>query len=121
MERVDPLATLAVMCQVNGTMDEDDDYAFFQVSSRHVDRAGKKIITRVATHKFEFVTDVSEFLDSVDNEAVSVVLAKAAVYRALHGREETNGTCDLTIAGDTVTLEKLGIVGSEPAEEECRA
>jgi hypothetical protein len=105
--RVDPLATLAVMCQVNDTMDEDDDYAFFQVISRHIDRSGKKIITRVASHKFEVATDVSEFLDSVDDEAVSVVLAKAAVYRALHGREETDGTRDLTTAGDTDTLEKL--------------
>jgi hypothetical protein len=75
-------ATLAAKegIPVNDTMNEDDDYAFFQVISRHVGRAGKKIITRVSTHKFEVGTDVSEFLDSVDDEAVSVVLAKAAVY-----------------------------------------
>jgi hypothetical protein len=105
--RVDPLATLAVMCQVNDTMDEEDDYAFFQVVSRYVDRSGKKIITRVATHALEVASDVSDFLDSVDDDAVSVMLAKAAVYRALHGREETENTRDLTTAGDTDTLEKL--------------
>lgn len=105
--RVDPLSTLGIMLQVNDTIEESDRSAFFQTTSRHIDRAGKKIITRVVTRRMPVATDVSDFLSAVDDEAVSVLLAKAAVYRALHGREETEKTRDIATAGDPDTLEKL--------------
>jgi hypothetical protein len=107
LARVDPLTTLAVMCQVNDTMEEDDQSAFFQFVTRYYDREGEKIITRVVSHKLDVAEEVEDFVSSVDDEAVSVVLAKAAVYRALHGREESEGTKDMILAGDVETLEKL--------------
>lgn len=106
--RVDPLSTVSIMVEVNDTFEKDKDkYAFFQLISRHVDRTGKKLITRVCTYRFSVAGDVGEFVDSVDAEAVAVVLAKAAVYRTLHGREETDEVRDKVTAGDVETLEKL--------------
>jgi len=107
LARFDPLTTLAVMCQVNDTMEEEDSSAFFQFITRYYDREGEKIITRVLSHKIDVAEDVGEFVSSVDDEAVSVVLAKSAVYRAVHGRDETEGTKDKILAGDVETLEKL--------------
>jgi hypothetical protein len=107
LARFDPLTTLAVMCQVNDTMEEEDQSAFFQFITRYYDREGEKIITRVVSRKIDVAADVEEFVSSVDDEAVSVVLAKSAVYRAVHGREETEGTKDKILAGDVETLEKL--------------
>jgi Sec23/Sec24 zinc finger/Sec23/Sec24 trunk domain len=105
--RVDPMTTFAVMLEVEDTMAEDDDYAFFQLVSRYVSRRGNEEITRVCSFKLPVAKDVSEFVASVDDEAVSVVLGKAAVYRALHGREETSETRDVITAGDENSQERL--------------
>ncbi|KAG7364666.1 Sec23/Sec24 zinc finger domain containing protein [Nitzschia inconspicua] len=105
--RVDPLTTFAVMLEVDDTMAEDDDYAFFQLVARYVSKNGNEEITRVCSFKLPVAKDVSDFVGSVDDEAVSVVLGKAAVYRAIHGREETSETRDIVTAGDEDTQEKL--------------
>jgi hypothetical protein len=107
LARVDPLSTLAVMMQVNDSMEAEDEFAFFQMISRHVDHVGKKLITRVSTHRLPVADDVSNFVSAVDEEVVSVLLAKCAVYRSLHGREETDDPRELVTAGDTDTLELL--------------
>jgi hypothetical protein len=106
--RVDPLSTVTVLLELNDTFEEEKDTnCFFQLISRHVDRQGKKFITRVYTYKFPVASDVSDFIDSANSEAVAVVLAKSAVYRTLHGREETDQVRDKATAGDAEMLEKL--------------
>ncbi len=105
--RIDPLNTLSVLLEVDETICEDDDYAFFQFVSRYVSRNGDKEITRVHSVKLEVAKDFNDFLGSVDDDAMSVLLGKMAVYRSLHGREETDDTRDVTIAGDATTQEEL--------------
>jgi hypothetical protein len=106
--RVDPLSTVTVLVELNDTFEEErDTNCFFQFISRHVDRQGKKFITRVYTYRFPVASDVSDFIDSANSEAVAVVLAKTAVYRTLHGREETDQVRDKATAGDAEMLEKL--------------
>lgn len=105
--RVDPLSTFTVLLEINDSLEEDDEFAFFQLVSRYVSRNGREAITRVASFKLPIARDVSDFVASVDDEAVSVALGKAAVYRALHGREETSKARDTTSAGDTDAQEKL--------------
>lgn len=105
--RVDPLSTFAVMLEIDGSMGDEDETAFFQLISRYISRTGREEITRVCSFRLPIAKDVSDFVASVDDEAVSVVLGKAAVYRALHGREETSHTRDITSAGDTDEQEKL--------------
>lgn len=65
------------------------------------------MITRVCTHRFEVAKSVSDYVKHADDEVVSVLLAKGAVYRSLHGREETEDTKDKVVAGDPETLERL--------------
>lgn len=105
--RFDPLTTLAVMCQVNDSMEDEDEAAFFQFVTRYYDKEGEKMVTRVVSFRLDVAEDVAEFVSSVDDEAISVILAKSAVYRAVHGRDETEGAKDMTVAGDNETLEKL--------------
>eukprot|EP00537_Pseudo-nitzschia_pungens_P008061 CAMPEP_0172356812 /NCGR_PEP_ID=MMETSP1060-20121228/1195_1 /TAXON_ID=37318 /ORGANISM="Pseudo-nitzschia pungens, Strain cf. cingulata" /LENGTH=961 /DNA_ID=CAMNT_0013077155 /DNA_START=110 /DNA_END=2995 /DNA_ORIENTATION=+ len=107
MGRVDPLSALTLMMEIDDTIEEDDEYAFFQLIARYVSRSGDEEITRVLSFKMPIAEDVNDFLSSVDDEAMSVALAKAAVYRALHGREETEETRDLIAAGDVDSQEKL--------------
>lgn len=105
--RIDPLSTITVLLEVDDTISEDDEYAFFQFISRYISRGGDTEITRVFSAKLLIAKDVNDFLGSVDDEVTSVVLAKIAVHRSLHGREETGDTRDLTAAGDSNTQEKL--------------
>ena len=98
--RVDPLTTLSVMLLVNESYHPDDNYACFQFACRHVSRDGKTLITRVSTHRLPVAKSVADFVEEVDEEVVPVVLAKGAVYRALHGREETDDARVLPTAGD---------------------
>lgn len=108
LPRVDPLATMGVMVQINDTMDpEEDEYAFFQLTSRFLDISGRTMITRVSTHRLKVASTVKEYVEKIDDEVVSVLLAKSAVYRSLHGRDETEDTKDKVVAGDADTLEKL--------------
>jgi hypothetical protein len=85
----------------------DDDYAFFQFVSRYVSRQGNEEITRVCSFKLPVAKDISDFVNSVDDETVSVVLGKAAVYRALHGREDSSETRNIIAAADEDSLEKM--------------
>lgn len=105
--RVDPLSTVTVLLEVDDSIGEEDDYAFFQLVSRYISRKGDTEITRVYSFKLPIAEDVNDFLGSVDDEAMSVVLAKVAVYRSLYGREETDDARDLLAARDTNMQEKL--------------
>ena len=105
--RVDPLTTLSVMLLVNESYHPDDNYACFQFACRHFSRDGKTLITRVSTHRLPIAKSVADFVEEVDDEVVPVVLAKGAVYRALHGREETDDARVLPTAGDNDLIERL--------------
>ncbi|KAL3942917.1 MAG: hypothetical protein SGBAC_002989 [Bacillariaceae sp.] len=106
--RVDPLSTVSVLLELNETFEEENDtHCFFQFISRHVDRKGQRFITRVYTYRFPVAKDTTDYLENANSDVVAVVLAKTAVYRTLHGREETDEVRDKVTAGDTETLEKL--------------
>jgi hypothetical protein len=84
--RFDPLSTLSVMLKLNHSFDEED-FALIQCIVRYVERDGRTLVTRVFTHRLAVAESMGEFLDSVDDEVVPVVLAKEAVYRSINGRE----------------------------------
>jgi hypothetical protein len=105
--RFDPLSTFAVLLEVDDSLTEDDEFAFFQVVVRYISRTGREEVTRVCSYKIPIAEDMNEYLSGVDDEVVSVMLAKSAVYRALHGRDETENTRDITASADTNTQEKL--------------
>lgn len=107
MGRVDPLSTVTVLMDVDDTVSSEDEYAFFQLIARYISRRGEEEITRVSSFKIPVAGNVNDFVSSVDDEAMSVMLAKVAVYRALHGREETEDTRDLITAADVDSQEKL--------------
>lgn len=86
MGRKDPLSTFSVMLEINNFF-QKDAFAFFQCITRFVDRRGQILITRVFSHRISIANDVGEFLDSIDEEVVLVVLGKEAVYRSMYGRE----------------------------------
>jgi hypothetical protein len=85
--RIDPLATLSVMLQVNDEIDENDKYAFFQCIARYVDD-GDTLVTRVCSHRLSVAHSIKDYLDGLDDEVVPIVLGKEAVFRSIVGREE---------------------------------
>jgi len=88
MGRYDPLSTFSVMLQENEFF-QRDPYAFVQCTVRFVDWEGKTLVTRVSTHRLSIAKDVGEYLDSIDDEVIPVLLGKEAVYRSMCGREMT--------------------------------
>jgi len=92
---------------IDDTVSSEDEYAFFQLIARYISRKGEEEITRVSSFKIPVAENVNDFVSGVDDEAMSVVLGKVAVYRALHGREETEDTRDLITAADVDSQEKL--------------
>jgi len=113
--RVDPLSTYSVMFHVNDAVSqkttESTAHAFFQCIARFVSKDGTTLVTRVSTHRLAIAKDVSEFLDSVDDEVIPVVLGKEAVYRSMHGRELKES--DALDAPSPVQLESLAFRAQE--------
>ncbi len=108
LPRYDPLASISFMVQINDSfVAEEDLHSFFQATVRFISRDGKNMITRVCTRRLPVADSVSDYVKNLDDQVVSVLLAKGAVYRSIHGREETEETKDKVVAGDPETLEKL--------------
>lgn len=103
--RFDPLATLSVMLRVNEEYPMDEA-AFFQCIVRYVERDGKTLVTRICSHQLPVAKDASEFLESVDEEVVPVLLGKEAVYRSMYGREISDEN-EVVLAPDKEQLERL--------------
>jgi hypothetical protein len=104
MGRNDALSTLSVMLGVNDFF-QKDKHGCFQCTARYVEKDGKTIVTRVFTQRLVSAKDVGEFLDSVDEEVIPVLLGKEAVYRSMYGREIPE---DLEMeAPNTLELESL--------------
>jgi hypothetical protein len=100
--RYDPLATITAMLQVNDEIHPDDRYAIFQCTVRFIDPVSQELVTRVSTTRLPVSLSVNDFLESMDEEAVPVVLGKEAVYRSIVGREEKE-----TAAADMERIEFL--------------
>lgn len=103
--RVDPLATLSVMLRVNEEYPVEET-AFFQCTVRFVEKDGGTLVTRVFSHELPVAKKVTDFLESVDEEVVPVLLGKEAVYRSMYGREITDET-EVVLAPDKEKLEQL--------------
>lgn len=88
MGRVDELATFSVMLRTNDFF-QNEEHAFFQFVVRYVQN--DVLITRVSTHRLAVASNTVEFLDSIDEEVIPVMLAKEAVYRSMFGRNMKDG------------------------------
>ena len=104
MGRADPISTFSVMAQVNEFF-QREQHAFFQCVVRYLDRSGKYLVTRIATHRLSVAKQSGEWLDAVDDDVVPVLLAKEAVYRSVFGREMRES--DETETPDAYRLEDL--------------
>ncbi|KAL7575763.1 hypothetical protein ACA910_003093 [Epithemia clementina (nom. ined.)] len=114
--RVDPLSTYSIMFRTNDSFaqkipETSSGYAFFQCVARFVDPTGNFLLTRVATHRLAIAKDVGEFLDSVDDDVIPVVLGKEAVYRSMFGREMHEQ--DTVDAPSALQLESLAFRAQE--------
>lgn len=103
--RVDPLATLSVMFRINEHYPIEEN-AFIQCTVRYVEKDGKTLVTRVCSHQLPVAKTVHDFLDSVDEEVIPVLLGKEAVYRSMYGREISD-TTEVVLAPGKDELERL--------------
>jgi hypothetical protein len=107
MGRYDPLSTLSFMLRVDENIKPEDKYAFFQCTIRYLEQDGKTLVTKVSTHRLPIARSVHDFLDSMDEEVVPIVLGKEAVFRSIVGREDEEAI-DVLVA-DTDRVEMLAI------------
>jgi hypothetical protein len=84
--RYDPLSTFSVMLRLNDSF-QNEEHAFFQFIVRFVDISRQILVTRLTSHRVSIAKSVGEFLESIDEEVVPVLLGKEAVYRSMFGRE----------------------------------
>lgn len=105
MGRYDPLSTLSFMLTVedNIASGEDKD-AFFQCTIRYLEQDGKTLVTVVSTHRLPLAKSVHDFLDSMDEEVIPVVLGKEAVFRSIVGREDEEAIDALVADSDRVEM-----------------
>lgn len=91
----------------SGSRDPElEENAYFQCTVRYVERDGNTLVTRVYTHQLPIADGVADFLESVDDEVIPVVLGREAVYRAMYGREISEDT-EVVLAPDKEELEDL--------------
>ena len=95
--RSDPLLTLAVLLQVNDFF-QKQRYAVVQCLVRY--RNGTKLITSVVTQRLSMASDVSSFIDSIDEFVMPVLLGKEAVTRSLYSRGD--GDDEMSIRSDAL-------------------
>jgi hypothetical protein len=81
--RFDKLSTFSVMLRANDSC-QNDEHAVFQFVVRYIH--SDVLITRVTTQRLLVAANSVEFLDSIDEEVIPVMLAKEAVYRSMFGR-----------------------------------
>lgn len=106
MGRYDPLSTLSFMLNVDDDgLTLDDKYAFFQCTIRYLEDDGMTLVTKVSTHRLPIALSVHDFLDSMDEEVIPIVLGKEAVFRSIVGREDEEAI-DVLVA-DTDQVERL--------------
>ena len=63
------------------------------------------LVTKVSTHRLPIALSVHDFLDSMDEEVIPIVLGKEAVFRSIVGREDEEAI-DVLVA-DTDQVERL--------------
>lgn len=105
MGRYDPLSTLSFMLRVDEDFSATDDkYAFFQCIVRYVEQDGRDLVTRVSTYRLPVAVSIHDFLDSMDEEVVPVVLGKEAVFRSIIGREDEEAIDALVVDTDRIEM-----------------
>ncbi|KAI2488714.1 hypothetical protein MHU86_25768 [Fragilaria crotonensis] len=104
MGRYDPLSTLSFMLKVDDSITLDDKYAFFQCTIRYLELDGTTLVTKVSTQRLPIARSVHDFLDSMDEEVVPIVLGKEAVFRSIVGREDEESIDALVADSDRVEL-----------------
>ncbi|CAM9148905.1 unnamed protein product, partial [Ectocarpus sp. 12 AP-2014] len=92
----------------SGSRNEEDEHVVFQFVIRRSSPAGDGRITRVVTHRLPVTDDGHGFLQTVDPEALSVLIGKEAVLRATFGTESGTNQHEVEearVAVDTVVQE----------------
>ncbi|CAM9872972.1 unnamed protein product [Scytosiphon promiscuus] len=92
----------------NDENERDEAQVVFQFVVRRSSPAGDGRITRVVTHRLPVTDDGDGFLQTVDPEALSVLIGKEAVLRATFGTESGTNQLEVEearVAVDTVVQE----------------
>jgi hypothetical protein len=109
--RYDPLSTFSVMLRANDQY-QGEQHAFFQFIVRFVDISSQSLVTRISTHRLSVANAVGEFLETIDEEVVPVLLAKEAVYRSMFGRY-----VEIDHPSYTAYKDELGIYAHDAQED----
>jgi hypothetical protein len=91
MGRFDPQSTLSVMMQINNPVETDGEkFVYFQFITRYLNPNNlSKLVTRVVTQKMPIFKDEDhEFFNSLNKNALSILLAKEAAYRCMVKEED---------------------------------
>jgi len=84
--RYDPISTVSVafVKQESLSVKDDPHFAHFQFVVRYVNPLNERdIVTRVITQRVPIAQSVQNFLEGLNDDAVSVILGKEAAYRSM--------------------------------------
>ncbi|CAM9581847.1 unnamed protein product [Ectocarpus sp. 6 AP-2014] len=98
----------AAAAAVGSVSRNEDEHVVFQFVIRRSSPAGDGRVTRVVTHRLPVTDDGHGFLQTVDPEALSVLIGKEAVLRATFGTESGTNQHEVEearVAVDTVVQE----------------
>jgi len=85
MGRNDPNSTISVVMQVNSIIHPNEHpYAHFQFVTRFIDPDHSTVfVTRVATQRIAISKDEYDYMSSLNDEVIPIVLAKEAAFRSM--------------------------------------
>ena len=84
MGRYDPTSSISILMDVTKAIPDHFSYGHFQFVTRYIDPLDiTTLVTRVATQRVAISKDTSIFLQSLNDEAVPVTLAKEAAFRSM--------------------------------------
>jgi len=92
--RYDPSMTHTLMAQVNDDIHDiqhlgyTNNHAMFQIIARYTPDCNS-LVTRIFTHRLPISQTAHEFVDGIQDEIVSLVLGREAIFRSIVGRGAT--------------------------------
>ena len=100
--RYDPSMTHTIMTQVNDDiydlqhLQSAQHHTLFQIVARYATSDSNSLVTRVLTHRLPIARNTHEFVDGIQGEIVTLVLAREAIFRSIVGRG-TTGDEEMTV------------------------
>jgi hypothetical protein len=84
MGRYDPFSNISILMQVEKKIPDEYDRVCFQFVSRYIDaKDHMKLITRVTSHMIAVSDDNSTYLESLNTDLITTLIAKEAAFRAM--------------------------------------